>query len=113
MLQFTGERFIPTKELINDEIGFEHLHRYHSVIPFVQNKTVLDIACGEGYGTALIGKYAKKVYAVDIDESCVKWAQEHYTATNNKLEFKKGSVDQIPLPDNTVDVIISFETIEH
>ena len=113
MLQFTGERFIPSKELINDEIGFEHLHRYHSIIPFVKNKTVLDIACGEGYGTALIGKYAQKAYGVDIDESCIKWAMKHYAAVNDKLDFKKGSVDQIPLADNTIDVLISFETIEH
>ncbi len=113
MLQFTGERFIPSKELINDEIGFEHLHRYHAIIPFIQNKSVLDIACGEGYGAALIGKYAQKVYGVDIDEACINWAIEHYGPTNNKLDFKKGSADRIPLADNTVDVVISFETIEH
>ena len=113
MLQFTGERFIPTKELINDEIGFEHLHRYHCIIPLIQNKTVLDIACGEGYGAALIGKYAQKVYGVDIDESCIQWATEHYSHINNKLDFKKGSVDNIPIPDKTVDVVVSFETIEH
>lgn len=113
MLQFTGERFIPTNELINDEIGFEHLHRYHSIIPFIQNKTVLDIACGEGYGTALIGKYAQKAVGVDIDETCIQWGTQHYAAANNKLEFKKGTVDNIPLADNSVDVVVSFETIEH
>lgn len=74
---------------------------------------MLDIACGEGYGTALIGKHAKKVYGVDIDETCVKWATEQYAVKNNKLEFKHGSVDRIPLPDGSVDVVISFETIEH
>jgi O-antigen biosynthesis protein len=99
MLQFTGERFIPLKELNKDEIGIEHLHRYHSIIPFIQNKMVLDIACGEGYGTALIGKYAKKVFGIDIDESCIKWASAHYAANNNKLSFKKGTVTAIPLED--------------
>jgi 2-polyprenyl-3-methyl-5-hydroxy-6-metoxy-1,4-benzoquinol methylase len=113
MLQFTGERFIPTNELINDEIGFEHLHRYHSIIPFILNKSVLDIACGEGYGTALIGKYAKKVTGVDIDEACIQWGTKHYAAASNNLEFKKGTVDNIPLADKSVDVVISFETIEH
>ncbi|OQP48862.1 hypothetical protein A4D02_07240 [Niastella koreensis] len=112
-MQFTGERFIPTNELINDEIGFEHLHRYHSIIPFIQNKSVLDIACGEGYGTALIGKYAQKAVGVDIDDTCIQWGTQHYAAANNKLEFKKGTVDNIPLADNSVDVVVSFETIEH
>ena len=87
MLQFTGERFIPTNELINDEIGFEHLHRYHSIIPFIQNKSVLDIACGEGYGTALIGKHAKKVIGVDIDDACIQWGTEHYATANNKTRL--------------------------
>lgn len=113
MLQFTGERFIPSKELLNDEIGFEHLHRYHSIIPFIKQKTVLDIACGEGYGSDLIGKYAQKVYGVDLDKACINWATEHYGSGNHKLEFKTGSVDSIPLANNSIDVVVSFETIEH
>ena len=113
MLEFTGERFIPTKELMNDEMGFEHLHRYNCIIPFIRNKIVLDIACGEGYGTALIGKYAQKAYGVDIDESCIQWASARYGAIDNKLAFKKGAIENIPLQDGSVDVIISFETIEH
>ncbi len=113
MLQFTGERFIPSKTLSTDEIGIEHLHRYHSIIPFIRNKTVLDIACGEGYGTALIGKYAQKATGVDIDENCIEWASENYAANNHKISFKKGTVTGIPLDDNTIDVAISFETIEH
>jgi O-antigen biosynthesis protein len=113
MLQFTGERFIPSKELLSDEIAFEHLHRYHSIIPFIKHKTVLDIACGEGYGTNLIGKYAHKVYGVDLDQSCIKWATEKYAPANNNLEFKTGSVDHIPVANNSIDVVVSFETIEH
>jgi O-antigen biosynthesis protein len=113
MLQFTGERFIPSKELLTDEIAFEHLHRYHSIIPFIKNKTVLDIACGEGYGTNLIGKYAHKVYGVDLDQSCITWATEKYVPGNNNLEFKTGSVDNIPVANNSIDVVVSFETIEH
>jgi GT2 family glycosyltransferase/ubiquinone/menaquinone biosynthesis C-methylase UbiE len=113
MLQFTGERFIPSEIVNADEIGIEHLHRYHSIIPFIRNKTVLDIACGEGYGTALIGKYAKNVTGVDKDETCIEWASGHYAASNNKLNFKQGTVISIPLDNNTIDVAISFETIEH
>src|SRR5262249_3064468 len=85
----------------------------HSIIPFIHNKTVLDIACGEGYGTALIGQHAQKAVGVDIDEACIEWATEHYAASNNKLEFKKGTVENIPLADKSVDIVISFETIEH
>jgi len=113
MLQFTGERFIPTKELLNDEIGIEHLHRYNSIIPFIQNKTVLDIACGEGYGSSLMAKHASKVYGVDIDENCIKWANTTYKALHENLEFIKGSVNDIPIGSNMIDVVVSFETVEH
>jgi GT2 family glycosyltransferase/2-polyprenyl-3-methyl-5-hydroxy-6-metoxy-1,4-benzoquinol methylase len=113
MLQFTGERFIPTKELVNDEIGIEHLHRYNSIIPFVEHKTVLDIACGEGYGAALLAKHAKKVTGIDIDEQCIHWATANYATASDTLHFITGSVNQIPLADSSIDVVVSFETIEH
>lgn len=74
---------------------------------------MLDIACGEGYGTALIGKYAKKVIGVDIDEACIEWASGNYASNNDKLSFVQGTVTSIPLDDNSIDVVISFETIEH
>jgi protein-L-isoaspartate O-methyltransferase len=58
-MKFTGERYIPGAALENDEISIEHFHRYHSVLPLAENKKVLDIACGEGYGAALLSKVAQ------------------------------------------------------
>ncbi|RNI29234.1 glycosyltransferase [Rufibacter latericius] len=112
-VEFTGERFIPSSELLNDEIGVEHLHRYYTVLDQVTDKIVLDIACGEGYGSNILAKKAKKVFGVDIDPTSVEYAQSTYESKLQNLSFLQGSVEKIPLADSSVDIVISFETIEH
>ena len=55
-MEYTGERFVPLYNLMNDETAFEHFHRYHHALEFVKDKIALDIACGEGYGTEGAGQ---------------------------------------------------------
>lgn len=106
--KWTGER-LETHIFSRDTI--DHLHRYSIASNYIENKIVLDIASGEGYGTNLLSKKAKSVYGVDIDEITVSKAKQKYQADN--LEYLVGSTDAIPLETNSVDVVISFETIEH
>ena len=89
----------------------EHLHRYKIAEMFCSGKTVLDIACGEGYGTNLLSKFAKTIAGVDIDNQTVIEAKLKYTAEN--IQFAQGDTSNIPFPDSTFDVVVSFETIEH
>jgi len=112
-MKFTGERFIPTKDLIDDEIGYEHLHRYYTIEALIKNKSVLDIACGEGYGSSIIAHHATNVVGVDIDQEAIQNAIEQYTDKYPNIQFKTGSATSIPLGDQLFDVVVSFETIEH
>ncbi|MBD8555128.1 methyltransferase domain-containing protein [Rhizobium sp. CFBP 8762] len=107
-MAFTGERFVPEE---TGNIVIEHLHRYYSALPLVVGKTVLDIASGEGYGSDLLASCAMQVYGVDIAPEAVQHARDKYARTN--LKFIVGSCASIPLPDHSVDVIVSFETLEH
>lgn len=109
-MQDTGERLIPDGHTQTLTYG-EHLARYLSAISLAKDKVVLDIASGTGYGTKLISRNAKKVYGIDYSPEAIKYAQEHYNAKN--IEYIKGDAQAIPLPDNSVDVAASFETIEH
>src|SRR5687768_2473380 len=107
-LDFTGERYVPE---IRGDIALEHLHRYLLAKQLVAGKTVLDIASGEGYGSSILAESAFKVAGVDISREAVSHAQAKYRAEN--LEFLLGSCSVIPLSDASVDVVVSFETIEH
>jgi ubiquinone/menaquinone biosynthesis C-methylase UbiE len=107
-MKFTGERFIPGVE---GNIQYEHIHRYALSQNFVKDRIVLDIACGEGYGAAMLAVPARSVIGVDIDTEAISHAKKTYSATN--LRFTQGSCDAIPLADHSIDVVTSFETIEH
>lgn len=108
--KFTGERFLPGIE--DEMLALEHFQRYESVIELIRDKNVLDAACGEGYGSKILSVYAKSVVGLDISGDTIKRAQNTYADVEN-LEFAQGSIAQLPLKDNSVDVVVSFETIEH
>ena len=108
-MEFTGERFVPAA--ISGEIAVEHFQRYRAMRGLVQGRRVLDLACGEGYGSAILAETAQQVLGVDIDADTVAAAQQRYVAEN--LQYRRGSATEIPLPDHSVEVVISFETIEH
>lgn len=107
-LLFTGERYLPGME---GNMQLEHLHRYAVAVEYVKDQVVLDIACGEGYGSAMLSGSAQRVIGVDLSEEAVRHARNTYQ--NDNIEFKVGSCTKIPLSDNSVDSVVSFETIEH
>jgi SAM-dependent methyltransferase len=107
-LTFTGERFAPE---VTGAIWYEHWHRYCLVQPLVRGKTVLDAACGEGYGSYLLAQTAQDVFGIDISAEAIGHARARYAAPN--LHYLEGSATKLPLPAASVDCIVSFETIEH
>ena len=109
-LEPTGERYLPN--CMKGQIKYEHLHRYALSIELARDKQVLDIASGEGYGSASLSKFARSVVGVDIDSKSVEYANQKYGDHPN-LEFVVGACEAIPLPSQSVDIVTSFETIEH
>ena len=107
VLEPTGERMVP--ESADTFTFWEHVYRYAFASRFVRGKRVLDIACGEGYGAAALQKAgAVQVIGVDVSESVCLHARGKYG-----LDARPGTAEQIPLPNKSVDVVVSFETIEH
>ena len=109
MIDFTGELFIPTE---SGEIRYEHMHRYAWAAGVCGGKDVLDIASGEGYGSSLLARSARSVVGVDVSADAVAHARQKYAAATN-LRFEQGSVTAVPLASASVDVVVSFETVEH
>jgi SAM-dependent methyltransferase len=108
-LPFTGERFVPGTE---GEIAHEHWHRYFFAKSFVAGRRVLDVACGEGYGSALLSETAADVVGVDIDAATIAHASASY-ANRSNLRFVEGGAAALPLAPASVEAIVSFETVEH
>ena len=107
-MKFTGERYIPIEQ---GKIRLEHYHRYAIVQDIVTQKDVLDLACGEGYGSSFMANVAQSVVGVDISEEAVQHASTKYIKSN--LNFQQGSATALNFADATFDVVVSFETIEH
>ncbi len=107
-MKWTGERL---ETFVFNYNTIEHLHRYSITFDFIKDKTVADVACGEGYGSHLISQYARHVIGIDIDEETVTKAKTKYESSN--LNFRVGNAIKIPIESSTIDVVISFETIEH
>jgi SAM-dependent methyltransferase len=107
-LAFTGERYTPE---VAGVIGYEHWHRYAAVAPLAAGRRVLDAACGEGYGSALLARSAASVLGVDLAASAVAHATARYACSN--LAFVQASVTGLPFAEASVDLIVSFETLEH
>ena len=108
-LPFTGERFVPG---VPGEIWVEHWHRYHFASAWAAGRTVIDVACGEGYGTALLARAARAVTGVDVSAQAIAHARSTYGALTN-ARFVEGSCTQLPFADASVGLAVSFETLEH
>ncbi|MCL6444422.1 MAG: methyltransferase domain-containing protein [Alicyclobacillus sp.] len=103
------ERLLPDSD-DHMELLF-HWHRYLAVTELCRERTVLDVACGDGYGSHLLARSALRVVGVDINPHCIQEAERKYFADN--LQFVGASAEKLPFPSNSFDVVVSFETIEH
>jgi len=76
-----------------------------------QGETVLDLGSGGGIDVLLSGRRVGptgKAYGLDMTDEMLALARENQKkAGAENVEFLKGEIEHIPLPDNSVDVIIS------
>ena len=89
-----------------------HLNRYAIAKTYCKGASVLDAACGEGYGSYLMKKWgAKSVEGIDLDKETIEKARSLFKADN--LQYSQHDVQTLPYEDNTFDLIVSLETMEH
>jgi len=106
-LALTGERTLP--DVPAENYWFRrHLAVYEWIAPRVGAMRVLDMACGEGYGSAVLAATAAAVVGVDANPEAHEHARLRYRASN--LRFERGLVERFR---ERADAVVLLQTIEH
>jgi 2-polyprenyl-3-methyl-5-hydroxy-6-metoxy-1,4-benzoquinol methylase len=93
-------------------IDSEHRGRYWWASRLVAAKDVLDAGCGVGYGIEILASAgAAGVTGVDIDPAAVEEAQRRFGERADAIA--QGDLHDLQLDDDSFDVVVCFETIEH
>ncbi len=109
-LELTGERTLP--DIDEENYWFQrHLVAYRFALSFVRGKRVVDLGCGEGYGTDLLAGAAREAVGVDLAPEAVYHARRKYRRPN--LSFRYADIYETGLMDASFQAAVSFQVIEH
>lgn len=90
----------------------EHVARYEFAAAYVQNKVIVDCACGTGEGTShFLRAGAERIHAFDVSEPAIADASVRWKSA--KVEFRLADALKLPLDAESADVFVSLETVEH
>lgn len=107
-LPLTGERTVPG---ISHENYWFRRHEvvYAAIAADCSGGVVLEAGCGEGYGADLLAGTARAVLALDYDGATVA----HVRARYPRVGVARANLVALPVPDGSVDVVVSLQVIEH
>lgn len=90
----------------------ESLARYNFAASYVVEKEVLDLGCGKGYGSnLLLGHGTKRLWCIDDYFKNIYVAQQR--SKEKKIKFLCMDANFIGLHNNSFDIVVAFEVIEH
>jgi SAM-dependent methyltransferase len=107
-LPLTGERTVPG--IAAENYWFRrHEAAYNFALPYVAGRSVLEVGCGEGYGTALLASSARTMLGIDYDAATIVHAAARY----RQAHFARANLAALPVPSAGLDVVASLQVIEH
>ena len=89
-------------------------YAYH-LLGDVRGQTVLDYGCGSGDNSVLVADHGAKVIGVDISPELIELAEKRMAihGLNEAAEFRVGSAHELPLQDESVDVVFGMAILHH
>ncbi|MGU3434190.1 methyltransferase domain-containing protein [Actinomycetes bacterium M1A6_2h] len=107
-LPLTGERTVPG---IDEENYWFRRHEvvYRELEHHVRDRVVLEAGSGEGYGADLLAESATRVVGLDYDA----FTADHVAGKYPRVSMVRGNLAALPLADESVDVVVNFQVIEH
>jgi 2-polyprenyl-3-methyl-5-hydroxy-6-metoxy-1,4-benzoquinol methylase len=108
-LELTGERTLPDVPAENYWYR-RHLAVYEWIGARVIGRRVVDMACGEGYGSEVLSRGAASVLGVEANPEAFEHARLRYPRQN--LRFERGLVETHG-DDSAFDAVVFLQTIEH
>jgi SAM-dependent methyltransferase len=105
------ERFDPEEHGGGRLMEAEHRGRYWWAAQIAADKDILDAACGTGYGMAILAQAGcRSVTGIDLDAQAVAEASMVCGSRGKAIE---GDVRELPFADESFDLVVCWETIEH
>ena len=99
-------------EVYNARVGFDWDMDEIISPRYIRGKVVLDVGAGPGKLAFLAAKFAKTVFAVEPVYGFRRFMKEKATRENVKNLFVvDGTLDAIPFPDNSVDILMTSQAI--
>lgn len=93
---------------------YMHEQTYLTNLKYIQpGQKVLEVGCGEGILAVLMAKKGAIVTAVDISEKNLEAAKELANKEGAKIEFLKADAENLPFGDNSFDVVVADNALEH
>ncbi len=106
-LELTGERTLP--DVPEENYWFRrHLVVYDWIAASVGGLRVIDMACGEGYGSNMLAARAASVVGVDANPEAHEHARRRYRRAN--LRYERGLIETFSEP---ADAVVFLQTVEH
>ena len=106
---------VPKEGRHSRELYVKYLRRltpYVLTAECVDNRSILEIGCGTtGYATAHLARFASRITAIDTQKDAITFCQTKYQRSN--LDFLLADGIKLPFKDNSFDIVISFQVIEH
>ncbi|MFD2638004.1 class I SAM-dependent methyltransferase [Piscibacillus salipiscarius] len=88
-----------------------------SIVPFFTkyvepNSKVLDLGCGDGYGSYKLWKEGYDVSGVDLSDEMVKLCQSRLTKEQDRLSFQQADMMKLPFEDQSFDALMAINALE-